>query len=168
MPARRPESECCRPLSCGDGLIRKRTRPDFGFLLPLLAMAVFITAQIAVEPAPQGLLSPHHAQQRKALFQRYGFVWVERRVSPSYFEYLRHNSHAPGPRSRLAAGASKFRAPQGYRNRQGCQDLEVGPGYAQKALEVRSLLLQNGADEHGPDRGDIAVEWADFGRLNGF
>jgi hypothetical protein len=25
--------------------------------------------------------------------------------------------------------------------------------------------VQNGADEHGPDRGDIAVEWADFGRL---
>jgi hypothetical protein len=45
--------------------------------------------------------------------------------------------------------------------------LEVGPEYAQKVLEVRTLLVQNGPDEHGPDRGGIAVEWADFGRLNG-
>ena len=37
----------------------------------------------------------------------------------------------------------------------------------QKSLEVRTPLVQNGADEHGPDRGDITVEWAHFGRLNG-
>ena len=43
----------------------------------------------------------------------------------------------------------------------------VGSRPAQKALEVRTPLVQNGADEHGPDRGDIAVEWAHFGRLNG-
>jgi hypothetical protein len=168
MPARRPESECCRPLSCGDGLIRKRTRPDFGFHLPLLAMAVFITAQNSGRTSASRSALTASRPTEKGLFQRYGFVWVERRVSPNYFEYLRHNSHAPGPRSRLAAGASKFWAPQGYRNSQGCQDLEFGPGYAQKALEVRSLLVQNGPDEHGPDRGDFAVEWADFGRLNGF
>ena len=37
----------------------------------------------------------------------------------------------------------------------------------QKSLEVRTPLVQNGADEHGPDRGDITVEWAQIGRLNG-
>jgi hypothetical protein len=37
----------------------------------------------------------------------------------------------------------------------------------QKSLEVRTPLVQNGADEHGPDRGDITVEWAQNGRLNG-
>ena len=26
--------------------------------------------------------------------------------------------------------------------------------------------MQNGADEHGPDRGDITAEWAHIGRLN--
>jgi hypothetical protein len=52
------------------------------------------------------------------------------------------------------------------RNDQGCQDLEAFPEYDQKALEVRTPLVQNGADEHGPDGGDITVEWAHFGRLN--
>ena len=37
----------------------------------------------------------------------------------------------------------------------------------QKSLEVRTPLVQNGADEHGPDRGDITAEWAHIGRLNG-
>jgi hypothetical protein len=43
--------------------------------------------------------------------------------------------------------------------------LEVCPEYDQKALEVRTPLVQNGPDEHGPDRGDIAVEWVHVGRL---
>jgi hypothetical protein len=41
--------------------------------------------------------------------------------------------------------------------------LEAYPEYDQKALEVRTPLVQNGADEQGPDRGEIAVEWAHFG-----
>jgi hypothetical protein len=46
--------------------------------------------------------------------------------------------------------------------------LEVEPGFAQKALEVRSPLVQNGRDDHRPDCGDIALELAAIGRLNGF
>ena len=45
--------------------------------------------------------------------------------------------------------------------------LEACPEYDQKALEVCTPLVQNGADEHGPDRGDITAEWAHIGRLNG-
>jgi hypothetical protein len=41
----------------------------------------------------------------------------------------------------------------------------VASKLAQKALEVRTPLVQNGADEHGPDRGDITAEWAHIGRL---
>jgi hypothetical protein len=44
--------------------------------------------------------------------------------------------------------------------------LEPILAYDQKTLEVPTPLVQNGAYEHGPDRGDIAVEWAHFGRLN--
>ena len=44
--------------------------------------------------------------------------------------------------------------------------LEPTLEYDEKTLEVRTPLVQNGAHEHGPDRGDIAVEWAHFGRLN--
>jgi hypothetical protein len=45
--------------------------------------------------------------------------------------------------------------------------LEACPEFDQKALEVCTPLVQNGADEHGPGRGDITAEWAHIGRLNG-
>jgi hypothetical protein len=54
-----------------------------------------------------------------------------------------------------------------FHNGLGCQDLEGGLRYAQKALEVRSPLVQNGRDDHQPDCGDIPLESAAIGRLNG-
>jgi len=44
--------------------------------------------------------------------------------------------------------------------------LEAWPEYDQKALEVPTPLVQNGADEHGPGRGDIAVKLAHIGRTS--
>ena len=37
-------------------------------------------------------------------------------------------------------------------NGQGRQDLEVDLAYAENTLEVRSPLVQNGRDDHQPDR----------------
>ena len=51
---------------------------------------------------------------------------------------------------------------------QDCQDLVGSQQAGQKALEVRTPLVQNGADEHGPHRGDITAEWAQIGRLSRF
>ena len=49
---------------------------------------------------------------------------------------------------------------------QDCQDLVGSRQAGQKALEVRTPLVQNGADEHGPHRGDITAEWAKIGRIS--
>jgi len=41
------------------------------------------------------------------------------------------------------------------------------PEYNQKALEVRTPSVQNGFDQHRPDRRDVTAEWARIGRLSG-